>query len=297
MFLNIALLLLYALHLPDTAFKVIFEKESPYHRVCVEENEDSCRKLCFGKYHGVQSLVRVGHPEDLIIEYNRLAFVSFAFMDSIPRDVLAVGLGGGSIPMFIRRFFPDTHIETVEIDPVVIQAAHDYLGFIPDEKVQIFNLDGRVFLKRTTKMYDIIILDAYNDATIPFHLTTREFFTIVKNHLKPGGVVVSNVWAPAMDDFFYSMIATYRSVFDQVCLFETEIGGNLIFVASLDTTPFSKDALATRAEALMKENNLPFDLAAMVHSRYLGIPADTSKGFVLTDDHAPVDLLREGIPK
>ena len=97
-----------------------------------------------------------------------------------------LGLGGGSISTYLGRFLPETAITTVEIDPGVITAAKTYFGLRETERMRYRAGDGRVFLNRSKESYDLILLDAYRGGYVPFHLLTREFYTLVKQRLAPG---------------------------------------------------------------------------------------------------------------
>ncbi|MBI5091275.1 MAG: fused MFS/spermidine synthase [Candidatus Hydrogenedentes bacterium] len=274
------------------AYTTLVETDSQYHHILVTEDADGYRRLSFERSRGNQSAVRMGHPEELYFPYARTTFVSFAFLPKIPQDVLCVGLGGGSLPMFWRRFFPEMNIDIAEIDPEVVRVAQEFLGFKPDNAMKVSNADGRVFLRRTDRTYDLILLDAYDSHTIPFHLTTREFLEIVKKRLKPGGIVAANIWSPESNKFHYAEIATYQAVFGRVYIFQAKGSGNYIFVTQKENQERSIDSLVERAKAIMEESKLPFDLPPLVRDQVVPITSETPKAEVLTDDYAPVDLLR-----
>ena len=103
--------------------------------------------------------------------------------------ILFIGLGGGSIPRVMAKYYPDIPIDIVEIDPDVIDVAKRFFFFEPTPMMKVISMDGRRFLRSARHRYDIIFLDAYDDQSIPFHLTTKEFFEIVKQRLTPTGVV------------------------------------------------------------------------------------------------------------
>jgi spermidine synthase len=92
--------------------------------------------------------------------------------------------------------------------------------------------DGRLFVKRIKKKYDWIILDAYQNDYIPFHLTTLEFLKEVKSRLKDDGVVVSNITSQFRNKFFDSMVMTYKKAFPHLYVFKGKKSSNFIFVAT-----------------------------------------------------------------
>src|SRR5262249_57862650 len=95
-----------------------------------------------------------------------------------PRKILMSGRGGGSISTYLGRFMPEAAITTVEIDPGVITAAKTYFGLRETERMRYHAGDGRVFLNRNSEFYDLILLDAYRGGYVPFHLLTRELYTL-----------------------------------------------------------------------------------------------------------------------
>ena len=104
-----------------------------------------------------------------------------------------IGLGGGSISTYLGRAMPDVAIDTVEIDPGVINAAKNYFGIRETARVKYLDGDGRVFLNRNKQLYDLILVDAFHGGYVPFHLLTKEFYTLVKQRLAPGGAAAFNV--------------------------------------------------------------------------------------------------------
>ncbi|RKH05006.1 hypothetical protein D7V97_24665, partial [Corallococcus sp. CA053C] len=142
--------------------------------VLITEDDDGRRSLRFGEGGARQSVVWPGEPLRLELPYTRMAMVALAFMPR-PENILAVGLGGGAIPMFLRAVLPDTHIDVVEVDAAVVEAAKQYCGFQEDALLRAHVADGRAFIEAQGPPYDVIILDAYGADHIPLHLATREF--------------------------------------------------------------------------------------------------------------------------
>ena len=83
--------------------------------------------------------------------------------------------------------------------------------------LDLYHEDARPFLRRTDARYDVISVDAYRQPYIPFYLTTREFFELVRDRLEPGGVVIVNVGHPeGQDDLEKVLAATMGEVFPHV---------------------------------------------------------------------------------
>lgn len=269
---------------------VLYEGDSLYHHIRVSE-QDGYRYLSFNRARGSQSKVSVSDPFNLQFPYTKAAFVVPAFLERKPEKILLIGLGGGSIPRVMAKCYPDAEIDIVEIDEDVITAAKDYFFFEPASNMNISVMDGRRFLRSTKEKYDIIFLDAYDDMSIPFHLTTKEFFELVKERLKRTGIVASNIWGPNTDKFFLSEVRTYQDVFPNVYMIDAVPSNNYILIACSQKMFMSKTILQERTNSLQEELGFDFPLSTY---------ADTFKDLsvvdfdvrVLIDDYAPVEVLR-----
>ena len=101
-------------------------------------------------------------------------------------------LGAGTFPRIASRVAPEVSLHSVEIDPVVVDIARKYFFYQESDRLTTTVEDGRVFLSRPGPAYDLIVLDAFNAQGVPFHLTTREFFEVVRQRLAPEGVFAAN---------------------------------------------------------------------------------------------------------
>src|SRR5438445_7248364 len=101
---------------------VIHEKASPYNTIIVTEDHKGMRTLLFERGGGRQSVVKPGDPDHLELPYARVALAGLALCEE-PRRMLVVGLGGGSLPMFLRAHYPAATIDVAEIDPDVVDVA------------------------------------------------------------------------------------------------------------------------------------------------------------------------------
>ena len=135
-------------------------------------------------------------------------------------NVLIVGIAGGAVSNLLsgplRPYIATPRIVGVEIDPLMVEVADRYLG-LDRRYLHTEIADARVFLNGDSRQYDLIILDAYRqNNTIPAHLPTRELFTGIREKLAPKGMAVLNVFAPQESRAYHGLLATWRSVFDQV---------------------------------------------------------------------------------
>jgi spermidine synthase len=196
-----------------------------------------------------------------------------------------LGLGGGSISTYLGRFMPEAAITTVEIDPGVITAAKTYFGLRETERMRYRAGDGRVVLNRGSELYDLILLDAYRGGYVPFHLLTREFYTLVKQRLAPGGAAAFNVHDGSK--LYASTIRTLSEVFPALDLYPTGIG-EVIAVAT--SAALDKQTLERKAAMLQERHGFRFPLPHILQRRMDNPQGQAANGDLITDDFAPADV-------
>jgi spermidine synthase/flagellar biosynthesis protein FliQ len=208
-------------------------------------------------------------------------------------DTLFIGGGGYSFPRYIEAVYPASTVDVIEIDPAVIAVAYDRLGLPASSHIRSFNQDARVFLTEWTdpKRYDLVYGDAFNDLSIPYHLTTVEFNRIVANRLKPDGVYLTNI-IDKFDggEFLKAEVNALRGAFAHVYVFGRGQAfgpfdrNTYVVMASkqpLDRAAF--DAVTSRDDASVRTTVLPEDRL----NAYLV----SGRAITLTDDFVPVDQL------
>jgi spermidine synthase len=231
-----------------------------------------------------ESVTSLVDPDDLPLRYAQVMTVAAIYPET-PKKILMLGLGGGSISTYLGRFMPEAAITTVEIDPGVITAAKTYFGLRESERMRYRAGDGRVFLNRNTELYDLILLDAYRGGYVPFHLLTREFYTLVKQRLAPGGAAAFNVHDGSK--LYASTVKTLGDVFAGLDLYSTG-SGEVIAVAGV--SPLARDTLERRAAALQERHRFRFPLPQLLQRRIDNPLSQAEKGDVITDDFAPADV-------
>ena len=259
--------------LPGT--KVVFEGESAFGRVQVVERRDGLRSLYTGAGRARQSAVFPGKPRHLELAYTRVATIGAALMPPNGR-ILFVGLGGGAMPMYTRAILPEARIDVVEIDPLIANVAQRFFGFRPDSQMAVHTGDGRAFIENAPPAsYDLIVLDAFSDNTVPFALTTRQFLQAVRTRLAPGGVVVSNLWTSS--PVYPAMLATYNAVFDDVHLVHVGRRAQRILIAAPGPhRRLTRSRLIHASQVLADRVELGFDLPALVAQGYEKPPERTA---------------------
>jgi spermidine synthase len=195
--------------------------------------------------------------------------------------LLFVGGGGYTLPRLVDALWPEAQIDVVEIDPAVTRTAYRYFGVPRNARIHTVNEDARWFAMRAGEPYDLIFIDAFNDLSVPYHLTTREFTATLKGLLRPGGAIAVNVIDHYGEGrFLASYVRTLQSVFgpgDVHLVMEEaldKLSARSTFVV-LASSAVPDMFTTTNAHVLR-----PDQLARYVSER---------RGIVLTDDYAPVD--------
>ena len=262
--------------------RVLYDKASAYSTIIVTEDEAGLRTLRFEKGGARQSVVKPGDPEYLALRYASVVLAGLALAED-PRRILIVGLGGGTLPMFLRKHYPDAMIDAVDIDPDVVHVAKEFFGFREDNRMQAHVGDGRQFIENIRQPYDVIFLDAYGSDSVPEHLTTQEFLRAVRRAVKPGGSVVSNVWGVGYNRLYDSMIRTYQEVFDELFILDVRDAGNKILLALPRRQPLSRDELTLMARKVSTAKRFRFDLGDLVSYGFAHAREKNQRGRVLRD--------------
>ena len=282
LYLCAGLSVLAALSVVACAQTVIYEKASPYNTIIVTEDRNGLRTMLFERGGGRQSVVKPGDPDHLELPYARVALVGLALCEE-PRRILVVGLGGGSLPMFLRKHYPAAAIDVAEIDPGVVDVAKQFFGFREDELTRAHVGDGRQFIENVRQGYDIIFLDAFGARDVPKHLTTQEFLLAVRRALVPSGVVVSNVWRPAANPLHDSMVRTHQEVFDELFILDVPGDVNNILLALPRKQPLNRSELAQLARKISAAKQFRFDLGEQVEYGFHYASGKSGPGRVLRD--------------
>jgi len=268
---------------PLADWRVLFVGDSPYHRVTVRERRGMMRILTFGA--GTQSRMLLKDPLGPGAIYTDAAHISRLMRPSV-RRVLIIGLGGGTTPKQFVNYYPDTTVDVVDVDPVVVDVARKYFGVQPSDRLRIHVADGRLFLKRSSEKWDLILIDTYTTNrygdTIPPHLVTQEFFREASHHLSDGGILHFH-YALGGRRLLPALQKTLASVFGSVYV----TGGEIL---ASDVALITSKEIALERARRSPAGRLP-NLANYLDTMqpYTRVADDIP---LLTDDYAPVDTLR-----
>jgi spermidine synthase len=209
--------------------------------------------------------------------------VSMAYAPALS-SILEIGFGGGRTTKYLHEYLKKTQIKSVELDPVVVEMAKKHFGIRNDKNFTVEVGDGRRYLMRSKKKWDLIMIDAYRGPFVPFHLLTREFFKTVKSRLTDKGIVVQNIEPSTM--LFDAALATISTVFDHIDLYAAK--GNVVAIA-YNGPRLSQNELMKRAASLQSKYQFKYALTDMLNKRR--VLTGTGKAKMLTDDFAPVEAL------
>jgi spermidine synthase len=272
--------------------RVLHREQSHYQNVVVVQHGTlRCLQFSVRRDQRNQSCQDQTAPERLVFPYTQ-AMMAALLLNEAPRRILAVGLGGGSLPMALAELFPEAHIDAVELDPVVVRMAEQYFRFERSARMRVIERDARVFGRRAGlrgERYDLILLDAYNAEYVPEHLMTREYLEETLRLMAPGAVLVANTFATSRLYDYES--ATYAAVFGE--FFNLVVGptANRIIIARNGPLP-SRDALEAAAERLsvrlVRYGVFIRDYPPQMSSD----PNWNTDVEPLTDQYAPANLLR-----
>ena len=263
---------------------LLYEGESVYNYLQVKEKEDSVI-LSTNVLFGVQSILKKDDSlTGMYYDYAMAAPFMAGVYEKETMDVLVLGMGTGTFAVQCRRYFPNMAIEGVEIDEKITRLARKYFDLPADIPVSTY--DGRAFLQAADQTYDVIMVDAYQDITIPFQMSSEEFFTMVKNHLADDGVLVVNMnMRGSKEGSITQYLAdTIAGVFQTVYTVDVPGSTNreLFASTSLEIRDAMYDNMALTSD---------YGLADLMEQVAGGLVPYQSGGRRMTDDQAPVELL------
>jgi SAM-dependent methyltransferase len=229
----------------------------------------------------VHSVYRPG--EWLTHDYwDEMLVLPFATVRRAPRSVAILGNAAGTTARAYGHFFPATRVDGVEIDRALTDVGRRLFD-LRGPNLHLHTADARPFLRRASRRWDVIVVDAYRQPYIPFYLSTREFFAEVRDHLTPGGVVLINVGHPRRSDRLEKVLgATMSRVFKRVLRDP---------VKATNTVLLGTDAPASAGLLRAATPALSADLAAVTVAAAARLGPALPGGAVYTDDRAPGEWL------
>lgn len=172
-------------------FSILYDKSSPFQRITVIETESA------GKVLLIDGLVMFSEIDEFF--YHEMIVHPVMVSHPDPKKILVIGGGdGGTVRELLK--YPVKEISLVEIDSEVIEVSKKYfpsLSFsLNSERVKIVNSDGAEFLRNSTEIFDIIIVDSSDPVGPSSSLFTEEFVDDCISHLSQEGVYISQSGSP-----------------------------------------------------------------------------------------------------
>ncbi len=261
-----------------------YEGESIYNYLQVYETEDKV-VLSTNVLFGVQSIYKKQKGlTGMYYDYAMAAPYMAGVHEKETLNVLILGMGTGTYAVQCRRYFDNMNIEGVEIDEKITDLSATYFDLPEDVKVTTY--DGRAYLNAVSEKYDVIMVDAYQDITIPFQMSSVEFFTLVKEHLTKDGVMVvnMNMRSKKEGNINQYLADTISSVFQEVYTVDVERSTNRELFAS------NHDNMVARfSENVKKEREI--ELLSRMNQVGENLIKYEAGNYRMTDDKAPVELL------
>ena len=274
-----------------------YEGESIYNYLQVKNLSDRTI-LSTNVLFGVQSVTM--KDKGLTGMYYDTALAAPALADNA-NSALILGMGTGTYARQLKQYYPKMNITGVEIDQKITDLAGEYFDEPAD--IPVTTYDGRAWLAASHDKYDVIMVDAYQDITIPFQMSSTEFFTMVREHLNPGGVMVvnMNMISDGQGSINEALSDTIASVFGN---------GNTLTADVPNTT--NRELFAKKPGSGSEENSMQQASKALnlrettyertgsedlewymeeVASRFRKVNEPDSASTILTDDKAPVEVL------
>lgn len=261
-----------------------YEGESIYNYLQVQEDEENVI-LSTNVLFGVQSILKKSDSlTGMYYDYALAAPFMAGVKDKEKLEILILGMGTGTYAVQCERYFDNVNIEGVEIDEKITWLAGKYFKLPGD--IPVTTYDGRAYLNVVDKKYDVIMVDAYQDITIPFQMSSIEFFTLVKEHLTEDGVMVVNMNMRGREEGNINqyLADTIAAVFREV--YTIDVSGST-----------NRELFASNSEDMIEVMRSNIDAAEEreLMDRMLSVEKNLMPyepgPYRMTDDKAPVELL------
>ncbi len=281
-------------------------RETNYYCVKVREEErggELVRLLILDRLE--HSCTCLHDPTQLVYSYEQMfaEVVAYRAQRDDHLRALFVGGGGYTFPLYMEAVYPGSDIHVIEIDPGVTQVAYDMMGLSQDTDIVTHNQDARLFLaQEPIAAYDLIVGDAFNDCSVPYHLTTQEFNDRVRAWLEDDGLYVVNIIDSGRGDFLRAYTHTLRQSFRNVYVAPTlqtwRRSPSSSFVLIATGTPLDLSAF----KAIDAGDGDPLLARQMLSQEEIDALLAEDRVVMLTDRYAPVDqmlapMFRGEIPK
>ncbi|PPC95277.1 MAG: spermidine synthase [Methylotenera sp.] len=239
-------------------FRVAKHLMKAFNTEAIEVSEaDGIRSLHLGSVT-VQSAMRIRDPNALELAYTR-GMMCFLLFNAQVKKVLAIGLGGGSLPKYIHAYCPEVTTKVIEINTRIIQIARSQFH-VPenDHRLEVIEGDGLQYLAEHSHDADVLLIDAFDSNGIPPDFCSQAFFDQCANVLKGDGLLAINLWGSDKNfDIYLQRIE--HSFAGRVLILPTGKPGNIaVFGFNRAPADLRIASLRERAKLLEKSHKIEF---------------------------------------
>ena len=188
-------------------------------------------------HNALQSVMRKSEPYGLEFEYTKV-MMGFMLFITEPKNILLVGLGGGSMSKFCHKHFPETVVTTIEISREVLAMRSTFMVPTNNDFFKVLEGDGAKYLSQKTHISEVILLDGYNGNGLPEVLCSEQFYADCYQALRPNGMLIANLWRKDVN--FRRNLARINSQFDKrVVTVKCDSGNEIVFAfKGIELPPF-----------------------------------------------------------
>ena len=225
---------------------------------CRIEDIDGIRYLYSGE-SATQSAINLAQPHTIMLQNLEYAMGCLMFLPK-PKNILLLGVGGGSLIHFFRHYLPQAHITGIDYDPELLQTMHDQFRLPKEDHYLSYNIaDAQTWIKTNATQFDLIIVDLFDEQDMPKWVIEKEFMFNLKNALTEQGCVTWNTLIATDHDFnhFYSAL---RDVFQQrtLCLAAEDYENTIAYSFNSPLEQSDMGHLIQLAQQNNEQYELPF---------------------------------------
>lgn len=241
------------------AEKCIFESSTALADIRIERCNDELQLKFNTDSEAIQSAINIEHPHQLVMQNLQYLMGILLFIPE-PKNILLLGVGGGSLVHFFRHYLPQCHINAVEYNPELLDIAFRHLHLPKaSERLDYIIDDARSFLEQDTGVYDLIVVDIFEGNLSPPWLQQETFIQQIKTRLSSQGAVSFNLLINDKKTFkdFYRI---FRTLFQQqtLCLEAEEYENLLVYGLNFSAPAKTMSLNLQLGWQLSQQYDLPF---------------------------------------
>lgn len=216
----------------------------------------------------IQTLMRIDDPDALVLDYAK-CMMGFLLFNPQPRHIMIIGLGGGALSKFCYRQLPQSRVTTIELSGDIIACKPWF--FVPEDNARFRTIqaDAGAYFAQPHESADVIMIDAFEGDDMVGSLCKTEFYSNVRDHLSPSGMLIVNACGPSS----YAHIQLIRECFEgnMACVDVGEDNNHIVF--AFNTPDCLSDTCALEERARVLKAQLGFEFASVLQQVQKGFAA------------------------